>query len=99
MQVQTTHNNIAAEISNLRRKEMQQHNENMLGIRVCIKESTDPLEKKHQNEDYGNAQREMSHKLEAKDSASCTRISNFYKLNTGKNVPITFQCIKEKNKS
>jgi len=40
-------------------------------------------------------QKEIQDDMEAKEQASRMRIGNFYKSNTGKMVPETFQCIKD----
>ena len=44
-------------------------------------------------------QRQLANSLEMKQHAANQRIKNFYKTNTGKNVPVTFACIKEKKKN
>jgi len=45
---------------------------------------------------YTDIQQEIKNEIEMKDTAKESRISTFYKANTGKNVPITYTCTKEK---
>ena len=51
------------------------------------------------NERIANIQATLANELEMKEKAMQIRINNFYKTNTGKMVPTTFNCIKEKVKS
>ena len=50
------------------------------------------------NERIANMQATLANELEMKEKAMQIRINNFYKTNTGKMVPTTFNCIKEKVK-
>ncbi|OBQ36005.1 MAG: hypothetical protein AN484_25945, partial [Aphanizomenon flos-aquae WA102] len=49
------------------------------------------------HEEITNIQRNISNEIEAKDKASQTRITNFYRTGIGRLTPETFYCIKEPN--
>ena len=65
--------------------------------RRALKRTNDPAELEGIHDQINAIQRDLSNDLEAKEQASQMRISNFYKTETGKMVPTTFHCIKEKN--
>ena len=60
-----------------------------------VKRSTSEQERTIAQQRYDDLQRDLKNKIEAKNIATQERISNFYKTNLGKIVPVTFQPIKE----
>ncbi len=62
---------------------------------AAIKRGTSEQEKRVAQQQYDDLQRDLKNKIEAKNVASQERISNFYKTNLGKILPVTFQPIKE----
>jgi len=61
-----------------------------------IKKSKDADKTRELTEEYTSLQNMIKNENEAKETASKIRIRNFYKENTGKNVPSTFYCTKNK---
>ena len=98
-QLQSLHTDINSSLLKKRRQKMETYNTTLLDFQSRIKASRDPLEKEDLNNQYLDFQRDIKNDIEAKDTASSTRIANFYKSQTGKNVPITFQCVNEPRRS
>ena len=50
-------------------------------------------------EEIKEVKRQLANSMEMKQLATEKRIKNYYKSNIDKNVPVTFACMKEKNRS
>ena len=67
----------------------------LIEANLTIRRSTTQPEREYAQEQYDELQRELKQKIEAKHEAAQERISNFYKTNNGKIVPVTFKPVRE----
>ena len=97
--LQGTHNKILKEMNKRNRDKINKTNNALIRkqrekFRTFEQERIIEIE-----QEIHDIQRQLANSLEMKQHAANQRIKNFYKTNTGKNVPVTFACIKEKNKN
>jgi len=79
-----------------KRMVLKERRQRMHKILTEIKKSKNGDRTKELTEEYTSLQNMIKNENEAKETASKIRIRNFYKENTGKNVPSTFHCTKNK---
>ena len=71
----------------------------LLWLKQQLKRDRTEAGRERIHEEIGEIQKSIKDDMEAKDLATRTRISNFYKSRTGKMVPETFSCIKDPHRS
>ena len=97
--LQGTHNEIFKNKKRQNREKLKNINRTMNNLLQAKKRTNTEESRIRINERIANIQVTLANELEMKEKAMQTRINNFYKTNTGKMVPTTFNCIKEKVKS
>ena len=97
--LQEMHNKIHVQQMQQNRKKLKDVNKSLMQLQNAKAKANTEESRIAINTSISDAQRKLANELEAKDKAAQLRINNFYKTNTGKMVPVTFNCIKEKRGS
>ena len=93
------HDEIAKRKKDINNKKIRNISIEIRNLKHQIKNSRNQQMKTEINNRLEDVQRSLAMETEAKEKAANMKISNFYKIGTGKMSPETFYCIKEKQAS
>ena len=93
--LQTLHNGIGKTRAMKLAEKLQDPSRQLLNLKKQLRRAKNEAERTGIHEQICEIQKTIKDDIEAKSLASHMRISNFYRTNTGKMVPETFQCIKD----
>ena len=93
------HDKIAKDKARAQASKLQGPSKELFRLKQALRKARRPATKATIHNTIQTLQKEIQDDMEAKEQAARMRIGNFYKSNTGKMVPETFQCIKEPKKS